>query len=292
MKKTLSTVTYLVLFTITAQAQGTETLQTITQRGNSTTYGVKILDQLNIGNGNGLEFFKSPTQAVINAFDRGGSNSFQRLSIGSSVTSHPGRLLLNSVIDDGVTALQVNSGIKTSSSNYRAFTANVTGGYATIDINENNNRRVFIGYNAGTYSNNYATFGVVDDNGVERGIFVNRFTGNVGIGIIPNTPAKLAVNGDLYAKRVKVTLSAADWPDFVFNENYQLPSLQKIEKYIIEHKHLPGIPSAEDVQRDGVDLGEINKNLLQKIEELTLYLINQQKEIEELKEWKKNVEAK
>lgn len=65
-----------------------------------------------------------------------------------------------------------------------------------------------------------------------------------------------------------------------------------MEAYIKTHKHLPGIPSAVEVEKNGIDLGEMNKLLLQKIEELTLHLIQQQKEIAELKDWKKKVEEK
>jgi hypothetical protein len=184
--------------------------------------------------------------------------------------------------------LTVNGGIKTSSSSYRAFTANIVNGYTTIDLTENNSRRAFMGYAVGG-SNSYATFGVVDDAGVENGIHIQRSSGNVGIGTtVPK--AKLAVNGDLFAKKIKVTTT--DWPDFVFHDNYKLPALQEIEKYIVKHKHLPDIPSAKEVEMDGVDLGEINKKLLQKIEELTLHLIQQQKDLEELKDWKKKIEAK
>ena len=104
--------------------------------------------------------------------------------------------------------------------------------------------------------------------------------GKVGIGTT-NPQAKLAVNGDVFAKKVKVTLAAADWPDYVFEEDYALPSLAIVEKYINEHKHLPGIPTATTVEKDGLDVGEMNKQLLQKVEELTLYLIELKKENEQ-----------
>ena len=105
--------------------------------------------------------------------------------------------------------------------------------------------------------------------------------GNVGIGTT-NPQAKLAVNGDVFAKKVKVTQASADWPDYVFELNYQLPSLRDVEKYILEHKHLPDVPSAAIVEKEGQDLGEMNKILMQKVEELTLYLIEQDKRIKDL----------
>jgi hypothetical protein len=135
------------------------------------------------------------------------------------------------------------------------------------------------------------TFG--DYNGTSYNVRMSILnSGNVGIGTL-NPKSKLAVAGTITAQRVRVTAAtAADWADYVFHDDYKLPALCDIEKYIIEHKHLPDIPSATEVEQNGIDLGEMNKKLLQKIEELTLHLINQQKEITELKEWKKNIEKK
>jgi len=91
---------------------------------------------------------------------------------------------------------------------------------------------------------------------------------------------RLAVEGKIVAKEIIVTLS--NWADFVFDEDYKLPSLASIEKHIAENKHLPGIPKTEEVMKDGVSLGQIQAKLLQKIEELTLYIIQQEKRIAEL----------
>lgn len=100
--------------------------------------------------------------------------------------------------------------------------------------------------------------------------------GNVGIGT-NNPGAKLAVNGDVKAKRVKVTTT--DWPDYVFHPTYYLPGLLELSDYIEQHKHLPGVPSAVEVKKEGsVDLGDMNEILLKKIEELTLYMIDLKKE--------------
>jgi hypothetical protein len=119
----------------------------------------------------------------------------------------------------------------------------------------------------------------------------DRFTiltsGNVGIGTA-SPDQKLAVNGTIHSKSVLVDMLG--WSDFVFKPAYKLPSLVEVQTYIDKNQHLPGVPSAADVEKNGVNLGEMNKILLQKVEELTLYLIElnkkvsaQQKELEQLK---------
>lgn len=106
--------------------------------------------------------------------------------------------------------------------------------------------------------------------------------GSVGIGTTnPDPNFKLSVNGSIRSKEVKVE---ANWPDFVFYENYELLTLEEVEKHIQEKGHLPEIPSESEVTEKGINLGEMDAKLLQKIEELTLYLIEQNKEIKELKE--------
>lgn len=105
--------------------------------------------------------------------------------------------------------------------------------------------------------------------------------GNVGIGTI--TPdSKLAVNGKIHTKEVKVDLIG--WSDFVFYENYDLPTLKEVEDHIKAKGHLKDIPSEKEVVENGIQLGEMNAKLLQKIEELTLYTIQQEKKIQKQEE--------
>jgi hypothetical protein len=105
--------------------------------------------------------------------------------------------------------------------------------------------------------------------------------GNLGIGI-SNPVNKLDVNGTIHSKEVKVDMIG--WSDFVFKKQYELPTLAEVEKHIKEKGHLENIPNEEEVLKNGINLGEMNSKLLQKIEELTLYSIQQNKEIESLKE--------
>jgi hypothetical protein len=117
--------------------------------------------------------------------------------------------------------------------------------------------------------------------------FIIKGTGFVGIGT-SSPDQMLTVNGQIHAKDVKVDASVPA-PDYVFEKDYDLPTLDSIKAYIDKNKHLPEVPSAKEFEKDGVNLGEINMLLLKKVEELTLYLIQQQKEIDELK---KKVEQK
>ena len=100
--------------------------------------------------------------------------------------------------------------------------------------------------------------------------------GNVGIGTT-SPDAKLAVNGNIHVKEVKVDLTG--WPDYVFEKDHDLPTLEEVEKHIQEKGHLINIPSAKEVEENGIQLGEMNKLLLEKIEELTLYTLEQEKKL-------------
>ena len=113
--------------------------------------------------------------------------------------------------------------------------------------------------------------------------------GNIGIGTSDPKGYRLAVNGKIRAQEIKV--EALPWPDYVFEKDYQLQTLQETEKHIKDKSHLPGIPSAAEVKANGIDLGEMNAKLLQKIEELTLHLIEKDKHIENLESRLKKVET-
>jgi hypothetical protein len=105
--------------------------------------------------------------------------------------------------------------------------------------------------------------------------------GNVGIGTMkPNS--LLAVNGKVTAKEVQVTVNG--WSDYVFDKDYKLRPLIEVENYIEANHHLPEIPSATEVEKEGLNLGKMDALLLKKIEELTLYMIELKKESQNLQE--------
>ncbi len=114
--------------------------------------------------------------------------------------------------------------------------------------------------------------------------------GNVGIGT-PSPDAKLAVKGQIHAQEVKVDLNGAVAPDYVFNKDYQLTSLDSIKNYIDQNKHLPEVPSAKEMEKNGMQLGEMNMLLLKKIEELTLYVIELKKDNENSKAQMKSIQT-
>ncbi len=105
--------------------------------------------------------------------------------------------------------------------------------------------------------------------------------GNVGIGT-GNPKEKLTVNGRILAREVIVSNDIRTWPDYVFAPGYEMMSLTDLEAYVNEHHHLPDVPSAEEVEEQGIGLGEMNAILLQKVEEMTLRMIEMEKRIQEL----------
>ncbi|MEE1899617.1 hypothetical protein V1389_14810 [Flavobacterium rakeshii] len=108
-------------------------------------------------------------------------------------------------------------------------------------------------------------------------------SGLVSIGSVSSTPAgyKLFVEDGILTEKVKVAVSGtANWADYVFADNYNLMPLNEVEAFTKENKHLPNVPSAEEMVTEGLDVAQMDAKLLEKIEELTLYLIEQNKKLE------------
>lgn len=126
-------------------------------------------------------------------------------------------------------------------------------------------------------------------NSLGKSFFQVKANGSVGIGTTDTKGYKLAVNGSAIFQKVKVKNYSA-WPDYVFRPGYNLPSLTAIENFIREYQHLPGMPSASDIAKNDLDLGEMNRKLLEKVEEQMLYILELNKELQALKGKVKSLE--
>ncbi|WP_375334265.1 fibronectin type III domain-containing protein [Flagellimonas sp. C4] len=174
------------------------------------------------------------------------------------------------------TTLTVNGLTPDTSYNFTVFAEDAAGNTS----NSSNTAAIvtLVGTGITDYTSENANLNTVD--WAARDLFADR---NVGIGTTDTQGYRLAVAGNMIAEAVRVELQV-NWPDFVFNKDYDLPQLEKIKAFIALNGHLPNIPSAKEVENSGIDLGSMDAKLLQKIEELTLYLIEQDSEIEKLKE--------
>ncbi len=175
---------------------------------------------------------------------------------------------------------------------------------ATLTLRGISNNRVLDGYQGGTSklmfmintSSGWPDFSLYNNLGTSVSVKLNSngdsyFNGgNLGIGT--TTPGyKLDVNGSLNANSL-YNSGQLEWSDFVFNEDYDLPDLSLVEKYIEKNGHLPEIPSESEVIENGYNIGNMDAKLLQKIEELTLYVIAQNKRIKHLEDEVSNLRKK
>lgn len=200
------------------------------------------------------------TDAASEIYIKGGTSSFptQRFSRINGTHAVPTALssgkFLGRILFDGYngTSFTTSSSIYSLSSEQWSSTAK--GSYLTFYTTQNG-------------TNTFSEKVRIDHNG------------NVGIGT--TTPDnKLDVKGIIRAEEVVVETG---WADFVFEEDYQLNELEQVEEFIKENKHLPNVPSAKEIQENGAHVSELMTKMMAKIEELTLYTIKQQKEIDELK---------
>ncbi len=164
---------------------------------------------------------------------------------------------------------------------------------STTKLDNNTTNSLIVGFNSDTAtlfvgpSTGVGTFGKVgiatsspirtfDVNGMSH------FSDTMSIGTTKTNGSLLAVAGKISAEEVEISLTTT-WPDFVFSMSYELNTLAQVEEYINKHSHLPNVPSAKEVAEKGINIAEMDAILLQKIEELTLYTIAQQKQIDEQK---------
>lgn len=151
----------------------------------------------------------------------------------------------------------------------------------------NNEAYIFLGDHNHSIEAAFGKGVIINTMGVTNGIFLQQGTGNVGIGTDlqsnsfdnVNDYFKLSVNGNIRAKEIVVQ---SDWADFVFAPAYKLMSLENVEKFIKINNHLPDVPSAKDISSNGLKVAETQTVMMQKIEELTLYIIEQNKKLTEL----------
>lgn len=196
-------------------------------------------------------------------------------------TSNDGRFQvnnLNTVFGSNATAGRFNSSHNGSESTYGVLTTASNSGtgntYGLYSIASNTNPNgVAHAIRADAYDpEDWAIYSIGN----------NYFSGEIKIGTFADPYSgdyEVVIDGDLLVEEVRVQ-NSSNWPDFVFADNYELMPLSELEQLIEKNHHLPDIPSAQKVQEDGVLVGEIQKLLLQKIEELTLYAIEQQKQID------------
>lgn len=164
------------------------------------------------------------------------------------------------------------SSLATSVDEPKMLVVNQNGLLENADIPENN-----------IFSENIQMQGnYISHDGDNEGIYLAE-NGNVGIGEVTDMPGeyRLFVEGGILTEKVRVKLQG-EWADYVFDEDYDLMSLSEVESFINENKHLPDVPSAKEVKKEGMDVGEMNSVLLKKIEELTLHIIELEKKVNEL----------
>jgi hypothetical protein len=293
-----------------------QTLQTVTSQGNTTTNSITIGNgsnhtaSLNIARGPvnqvNVTHEGSTTWGLLLGFGDGSySGNYHGLNHAAVINVQNGPLHLGTNNDSKLTLLpngNLGLGVKEPGAKLSIIkdgtapggyddgkTLFVTGTYGSgqaydggVEFRHDNlSQGIGFGYNT-IYQTGYNVDQELNLIGKGNGNItlnaVGGASGNVGIGTTDTRNYKLAVNGNIRAKEIKV--EATPWPDYVFNSSYKLPSLSETELFIKENHHLPQIPSAAEVEKEGISLGEMNAKLLKKIEELTLHLIEQNKQID------------
>jgi hypothetical protein len=202
-------------------------------------------------------------------------------STGIQLTTNPGdgKVLTSDVDGNGTwKAADFSNGWKLAGNNNTDLTSFLGTTVAQPVIFKTNNVEAMRIASDGTIGIGYSSSPLPAKLSVNGNTYVN---GKLSIGDSPyfNTDFALSVKGKIIAERVTVLLNTT-WPDYAFAPDYKLMSLGQVEKYIQQHKHLPGIPSEAEVKEKGIELGDMNVLLLEKVEELTLHAIEHEKTIE------------
>jgi hypothetical protein len=251
--------------------------------GGGLQVGTPNLENFGAGiEGNFLSIDGNRLQAFVRRLDDGSVSDYPR-SLGLNMLG--GAVMMGGPVSMGGSVTMVGPiGMGTTSPLNNAATTiqTVDGSYAMVIRNPSSSVR-FETYVGGPTNGNAISLGTpgsmpiaIYTNGANR-MFISA-AGNVGIGT-DNPTFKLSVNGNIRAKELRINTG---WADYVFEDGYQLPPLAEVEQHIKQYKHLPGIPAAAVLQQEGVDVSDMQTRMMAKIEELTLYLIEAYKRIEQL----------
>jgi hypothetical protein len=252
----------------------------------------------NAATGAGIEVFYNTTNGgYFQAYDRAAATFLPVNIQGSSINfSNIGTSNTNPslIIKGGNVGIGTPAPVSTfqAGNTFQKFSAGNAGGvnlaYGTS----------YMGFNAARTGSGSTASWVIDGDGAHNGggVIYGDISGNIYFAPLPSAGAtqrtltdleikssitfKIANNGGVYAKSVSVQTTG--WPDYVFKKDYKLPELNYVKQYIDQKQHLPEMPSAREIEKDGMNVGEMNKLLLKKVEELTLYLIEKDKQVEDL----------
>ncbi|WP_207511237.1 hypothetical protein [Longitalea luteola] len=221
----------------------------------------------------GFEFVTGPT---------GAANSIVNSSTYGMVITNNGNVGIGTNSPSHTLDVRGSALIQTDVDNVLTFN-NGDNSWQYMEYKRSNVRQAWMGLdNANDFYLSKETQGNIVLNPLNGNILLSPSGGSVCIGTTNPGSFKLAVEGKIAARGVKVT--TAVFADYVFDSTYHLRPLAHVEQYINQNKHLPGMPSAKEVEKEGgFELGEMNVKLLEKIEELTLYVIELKKENEQMK---------
>ncbi|AWV99852.1 hypothetical protein [Arcticibacterium luteifluviistationis] len=267
---------------------GTNTLSSLTTGQSNTALGGAALrytttGKLNLGIG-GLSLYKNTSGSNNVAIGHG--TMYNNL-VGNDNVALGKDVLFSSTGNNNIGIGSSSFVAKTSGNN------NVGVGYLAGASNTTGSSNIFLGYAAGQNETGSSKLYISNTNTATPliyGDFSAKFVsiGDVESGLKRETAAgngyKLLVQGGILTEKVKVALkSSGDWADYVFEPSYNLLSLEEVEKFTLENKHLPNVPSADEMAENGLEIAETSKMFMEKIEELTLYMIDLNKEVKALK---------
>ena len=258
-----------------------ETLQSVTDRGTATN---KEIQFRSVANPNKYAFVGGhPAYARIGAFDvtTGFDNLIieaANIGIGTITPTTKLNIAIGAGAANGTVGLKIGS-----VDNYPSLELGIENDYDAQIRTYGNDLKIYAGHfrNVGNVSteDHKINFYTSKKGSTNWSLAKMVLTADGYLAIGTNSPTDmLTVAGKIGAREIKVTTNAG--ADFVFEPGYKLPALPELEKYVKTNKHLPEIPTAEQMLKEGVNLGELNIKLLQKVEELTLHLIEKDKQLQ------------